>query len=156
MGLSLALDWWLHMLFPQIFAKYCYSVRCWKCQLRGEEVSLASVLTYCWSLRRNLELYHASDSSRFSFRCCLAQCRGFRNSCTFAWPVFNETGMSDRCHLNCTERRLIRNLYMGQRVKLCLYQGKSDSVEIGRGVRQGCCMSPIYLTYMGNIEWKKH
>ena len=32
---------------------------------------------------------------------------------------------------------------MGQRVKLRLNQGKTDNVQIGRGVRQGCCMSPI-------------
>ena len=30
--------------------------------------------------------------------------------------------------------RLIRNLYMGQRVKLRLNQGETDSVKIGRGV----------------------
>ena len=50
------------------------------------------------------------------------------------------------------ERRLIRNLYMGQRVKLRLNQGETDSVKIGRGVRQGCCMSPIlfnlYVEYL--------
>ena len=49
------------------------------------------------------------------------------------------------------ERRLIGNIYLGQKVKLRLNQGETDSVKIGRGVRQGCCMSPIYLTYMENI-----
>ena len=34
---------------------------------------------------------------------------------------------------NWRERRLIRKLYMGQRVKLCLNQGETDSVKIGRG-----------------------
>jgi len=38
--------------------------------------------------------------------------------------------------VNWRERRLIRNLYMGQRVKLHLNQGETDSVQIGRGVRQ--------------------
>ena len=32
---------------------------------------------------------------------------------------------------------------MGQRVKLHLNQGETDSVKTGRGVRQGCCTSPI-------------
>jgi len=36
--------------------------------------------------------------------------------------------------VNWRERRLIRNLYMGQRVKLHLNQGETDSVQIGRGV----------------------
>ena len=30
---------------------------------------------------------------------------------------------------------------MGQRVKLRLNEGKSDSVDIGRGVRRVCCIS---------------
>ena len=32
---------------------------------------------------------------------------------------------------------------MGQRVKLFINQGETNSVKIGKGVRQGCCMSPI-------------
>ena len=32
---------------------------------------------------------------------------------------------------------------MGQRVKLRFNQGETNSVKIVRGVRQGCCMSPI-------------
>jgi hypothetical protein len=41
------------------------------------------------------------------------------------------------------ERRLISKLYMEQRVKVRLDQGETRSVNIGRGVRQGCCLSPI-------------
>jgi hypothetical protein len=41
------------------------------------------------------------------------------------------------------ERRLISKLYMEQRVKIRLDQGETRSVKIGRGVRQGCCLSPI-------------
>ena len=43
---------------------------------------------------------------------------------------------------NRMEHRLIHNLYMVQRVKLLLNQGKTDSMEIGKGDRQGCWMSP--------------
>ena len=32
---------------------------------------------------------------------------------------------------------------MDQRVKVRLDQGETRSVQIGRGVRQGCCLSPI-------------
>ena len=46
--------------------------------------------------------------------------------------------------VNGRERRLIRNLYMGQRVKLRLNQGGTDSVKIGREVRQGC----LHVTYV--------
>ena len=41
------------------------------------------------------------------------------------------------------QRRLISNLYMAQSVKVRLNQGETRSVKIGRGVRQGCCLSPI-------------
>ena len=42
---------------------------------------------------------------------------------------------------------------MGQRVKL--NQGKTDSVKIGRGVRQGCCMSPILFNLYGEYLMKE-
>jgi hypothetical protein len=41
------------------------------------------------------------------------------------------------------ERRLISKLYMDQSVKVQLDQGVTKSVKIGRGVRQGCCLSPL-------------
>ena len=43
------------------------------------------------------------------------------------------------------ERRLISSLYMAQSVKARLNRGKTRSVKIGRGVRQGFCLSPIVL-----------
>jgi len=41
------------------------------------------------------------------------------------------------------ERRLISNLYMAQSVKVRLNRGETRRVKSGRGVRQGCCLSPI-------------
>ena len=41
------------------------------------------------------------------------------------------------------ERRLISNLYMAESVKVRLNRGETRSVKIGRGIRQGCCLSPI-------------
>jgi len=41
------------------------------------------------------------------------------------------------------ERILISNLYMAQSVKVRLNRGETRSVKTGRGVRQGCCLSPI-------------
>jgi len=51
--------------------------------------------------------------------------------------ILKETGIDWR------ERRLISNLCMAQRVKVRLNRGETRSVKIGRGVRQGCCLSPI-------------
>ena len=48
-----------------------------------------------------------------------------------------------RIGIDWCERRLINKLYMDQRVKVRLDRGEIRSVQIGRGVRQGCCLSPI-------------
>ena len=56
--------------------------------------------------------------------------------------------------VNWRERRLIRNVYMEQRVKLRINQGETDSVKIGSGVRQGCCMSPILFNLYGEYLMK--
>jgi len=48
-----------------------------------------------------------------------------------------------RTGIDWRERRLISKLYMDQRVKVRLDRGETRSVQIGRGVRQGCCLSPI-------------
>jgi hypothetical protein len=48
------------------------------------------------------------------------------------------------------ERRLIGNLYMAQSVKVRLNRGETRSVKIGRGVRQGYCLSPfLFNLYSG-------
>jgi hypothetical protein len=41
------------------------------------------------------------------------------------------------------EIRLISKLYMEQSIKIRLDQGEMRSMKIGRGVRQGCCLSLI-------------
>jgi hypothetical protein len=41
------------------------------------------------------------------------------------------------------ERRLMSKLYMDQSVKVRLDQEVTKSVKIRRGVRQGCCLSPL-------------
>ena len=41
------------------------------------------------------------------------------------------------------DRRLILNLYMNQKAVVKIQQEFSEEGEIGRRVRQGCCMSPL-------------
>ena len=41
------------------------------------------------------------------------------------------------------ERRLIKELYMGQVVAVRTNEGETDLIEIGRGTRQGCPLSPV-------------
>jgi len=49
--------------------------------------------------------------------------------------ILKGTGI-DRC-----ERRLTSNVYMAPSVKVRLNPGETRSVKIGRGVRQGCCVT---------------
>jgi len=51
--------------------------------------------------------------------------------------ILKETGIDWR------ERRLISSLYVAQSVKVRLNRGETRSMKVGRGVRQGCCLSPI-------------
>lgn len=45
--------------------------------------------------------------------------------------------------INWKDRRLIRELYKGQKVVVRVEDEETEEVVIGRGVRQGCCMSPV-------------
>ena len=70
------------------------------------------------------------------------------------WKILKEMGIPD--HLTC----LLRNLYAGQEATVRTGHGTTDSFQIGKGVRQGCILSPC-LTYMQStsgetLDWKKH
>ena len=60
-------------------------------------------------------------------------------------------------HLTC----LLRNLYAGQEATVRTGYGATDWFQIGKGVRQGCILSPclfnLYAEYiMRNAKLKKH
>ena len=55
-----------------------------------------------------------------------------------------------RTGIDWRERRLISKLYMYQRVKVRLDRGETISVQFGRGVRQGCCLSIILFNFTTN------
>ena len=62
------------------------------------------------------------------------------------WKILKEMGRPD--HLTC----LLRNLYAGQEATVRTGRGKTYWFQIGKGVRQGCILSPclfnLYAEYI--------
>ena len=52
------------------------------------------------------------------------------------WTILKEIGIPD--HLTC----LLRNLYAGQEATVRMGHGTTDWFQTGKGVRQGCILSP--------------
>ena len=65
------------------------------------------------------------------------------------WKILKEMGMPD--HLTS----LLRNLYAGQEATVRTGHGTTDWFQIGKGVRQGCILSPcLFNIYAEYIMWK--
>jgi len=57
------------------------------------------------------------------------------------WKILQEMGIPD--HLTC----LLRNLYAGQEATVRTGHGTTDWFQIGKGVRQGCILSPCLFNF---------
>ena len=55
---------------------------------------------------------------------------------TINWKILKEMGIPD--HVTC----LLRNLYASQEATVRTGHGRTDWFQIGKGVRQGCILSP--------------
>ena len=69
--------------------------------------------------------------------------------------ILKEMGIP--CHLTCR----LRNLSAGQEAIVRTGHGTTNCFQIGKGVCQGCILSPAYLTYMQSTScempgWMKH
>ena len=73
------------------------------------------------------------------------------------WKILKEMGTPD--HLTF----LLRNLYAGQEVAVRTGRGTTEWFQIGKGVRQGCILSPClfnfyaeYIMRNAGLAGKKH
>ena len=57
------------------------------------------------------------------------------------WKILKEMGIPD--HLTC----LLRNLYAGQEGTIRTGNGTTDWFQIGKGVSQGCILSPCLFNF---------
>ena len=60
---------------------------------------------------------------------------------TINWKILKEMGIPD--HLTC----LLRNLYAGQEATVRTGHGTTDWFQIGKGVCQGCILSPCLFNF---------
>ena len=61
------------------------------------------------------------------------------------WKILKEMGIPD--HLTC----LLRNLYAGQEAAVRTGHGTTDWVQIRKGVRQGCILSPCLFNLYAEL-----
>ena len=84
-----------------------------------------------------------------NIRWIIKKAREFKKNiyfCLKLWKILKEMGISD--HLTC----LLRNLYAGQEATVGIGHGTTDWFQIGKGIRQGCILSPclfnLYAEYI--------
>ena len=65
------------------------------------------------------------------------------------WTVLKEMGIPD--HLTC----LLRNLYAGQEAAVRTGHGTTDWLQIGKGVHQGCILSPCLSNFYAEYIMRK-
>ena len=87
------------------------------------------------------------ESSRKNiYFCFIDYAKAFLVWITTNWKILKEMGIPD--HLTC----LLRNLYAHQETTVRTGHGTTDWLQIGKGVRQGCILSPclfnLYAEYV--------
>ena len=100
---------------------------------RGTRDQIANI---CWITEKAREL------QKSIYFCCIDYAKAF--DCVDhnrLWKILKEMGISD--HLTC----LLRNLYAGQEATVRTELGKTDWFQIGKGVHQGCILSPCLCNF---------
>ena len=114
---------------------------------RGTRDQIANI---CWVIKKAREfqenIYICFIDSTKAFDCV---------DLNELWKILEEMGIPD--HLNC----FLRNLYAGQEAIVRTGHGTTDWFQIGKGVHQGCILSPclfnLYTQYIrGMPGWMKH
>ena len=79
------------------------------------------------------------SSRKRSISALLTMPKAFTVWITINWKILKEMGIPD--HLTC----LLRIMYAGQEATVRTGPGTTDWFQIGKGVREGCILSPCLL-----------
>ena len=105
---------------------------------RGTRDQIANI---CWIIKKSREF------QKNIYFCFIDYAKAF--DCVDhnkLWKILKEMGIPD--HLTC----LLRNLYAGQEATVRTGHGTTDWFQIGKGVRQGCILSPcLFNLYAEHI-----
>ena len=78
----------------------------------------------------------AREFQKIIYFCFIDYAKAFDVWMTINWKIFKEMGIPDQ--LAC----LLKNLYAGREATVRTGHGTTDWFQIGKGVRQGCILSP--------------
>ena len=100
---------------------------------KAEEDQIANI---CWIIEK------ARECQKNIYFCFIDYTKAF--DCVDhdqLWKILKEMGIPD--HLTC----LLRNLYAGREAAARTGHGTTDWFQIGKGVRQGCILSPCLFNF---------
>ena len=104
------------------------------------------ILTRCVIANIRWIMEKARELQKNIYFCCFDYVKAFQSLHNKLWKILKEIGIPD--HLTC----LLRNLYAGQEATVRAGHGTTDWFQIGKGIRQGCILSPwlfnLYAEYI--------
>ena len=108
---------------------------------RGTRDQIANI---CWIMEK------AREFQKNIYFCFIAHAKAFDSvDHNKLWKILKELGILD--HLTC----LLRNLYAGQEATVRTSHGTTDWFQTGKGICQGCILSPCFISCKMQ-GWMKH
>ena len=137
--LQARLQWYVNWELPDVQAGFGKSRR-----TRDQNANICWIIEKKWEFQENIYFCFIDYTKAFD---CVDHNK--------LWKILQEMGIPD--HLPC----LLRNLYTGQEATVRTGHETTDLFQIGKGLCQGCIMSPcffnLYAEYiMRNAGLKKH
>ena len=106
-----------------------------KQKLREKNLNLGDIANICWIIEKARE-FQKNIYFCFTDYAKVFDCVDHNK----LWNILKETGIPD--HLTC----LLINPYAGQEATVRIRHGTMDWFQIGKGVHQGCMLSPCLFT----------